>query len=42
MTILRLIPDAEADGLQAGIYAEDIRSLGYVPSHTRAMSQVKA
>ena len=38
MTILRLIPDAEADGLQAGIYQEDIRSLGYVPSHTRAMS----
>ncbi|WP_426763777.1 hypothetical protein ACP3TD_14865 [Pseudarthrobacter sp. 1G09] len=38
MTILRMIPEAEADGLQAGIYSDDIRSLGHVPSHTKAMS----
>ncbi|SDT49710.1 uncharacterized peroxidase-related enzyme [Pseudarthrobacter equi] len=38
MTILRMIPEAEADGLQAGIYSDDIRTLGHVPSHTKAMS----
>lgn len=38
MTILRLTPEAEASGLTAEIYDADRRSLGYVPSHTKAMS----
>ena len=38
MTILKLTSEAEASGLKAEIYADDVRSLGYVPSHTKAMS----
>ena len=38
MTILRMTPEAEASGLTAEIYDADRRSLGYVPSHTKAMS----
>jgi len=38
MTILRMTPEAEASGLTADIYDADRRSLGYVPSHTKAMS----
>ena len=38
MTILRITPEAEASGLTAEIYDAERRSLGYVPSHTKAMS----
>lgn len=38
MTILKMTPEAEASGLTAEIYEADRRSLGYVPSHTKAMS----
>jgi uncharacterized peroxidase-related enzyme len=38
MTILKAIPESEAEGLRAEIYDDDVRSLGYVPSHTKAIS----
>ncbi len=38
MSILNLPSDAEATGLPAEIYADDIRSTGHVPSHTKALS----
>lgn len=38
MTILKVTSEAEASGLTAEIYDADRRSLGYVPSHTKAMS----
>ncbi|WP_223257126.1 hypothetical protein [Arthrobacter globiformis] len=38
MTILIMTPEAEASGLTAEIYDDDRRSLGYVPSHTKALS----
>lgn len=38
MTILTMPTEAEAAGLRAEIFADDVRSLGYVPSHTKAMS----
>lgn len=38
MTILKVTPEAEASGLTAEIYDADRRSLGRVPSHTKAMS----
>ncbi|MET3207010.1 UNVERIFIED_ORG: putative peroxidase-related enzyme [Arthrobacter sp. UYEF1] len=38
MTILRMTSEAEATGLTAEIYEADRRSLGYVPSHTKALS----
>lgn len=38
MTILKVTPEAGASGLTAEIYDADRRSLGYVPSHTKAMS----
>ena len=38
MTILKVTPEAEASGLTAEIYDADRRSLGHVPSHTKAMS----
>lgn len=38
MTILRMTPEAKASGLTAEIYDADRRTLGYVPSHTKAMS----
>ncbi|MGX5682518.1 carboxymuconolactone decarboxylase family protein [Schumannella luteola] len=38
MSILRTIPEDEATGLVAELYAEDIADLGYVPSYTKAMA----
>jgi len=38
MSILRMTPEAEATGLIAEIYEDDRRSLGYVPSYTKALS----
>lgn len=38
MTILKMTTEAEATGLTAQIYDDDRGSLGYVPSHTKAMS----
>jgi uncharacterized peroxidase-related enzyme len=38
MSILNVPSDADATGLTAEIYADDIRSMGHVPSHTRAVS----
>lgn len=38
MSILRMPPEAEASGLTAEIYDAERRSLGHVPSHTKAMS----
>lgn len=38
MTLLKMIPEADADGLQATIYEGNRRELGYVPSHTKVMS----
>ncbi|NSX37169.1 peroxidase-related enzyme [Pseudarthrobacter oxydans] len=38
MSILRMTPEAEATGLVAEIYEDDRRSLGYVPSYTKALS----
>ena len=38
MTILRMTPEAEAAGSIAEIYDAERQSLGYVPSHTKAMS----
>ena len=38
MTILSVTHETEATGLTAEIYDADRRTLGYVPSHTKAMS----
>ncbi|MFE4196774.1 carboxymuconolactone decarboxylase family protein [Paenarthrobacter sp. NPDC056912] len=38
MSILNVPSEAEATGLTAEIYRADITSMGYVPSHTKAMS----
>jgi len=38
MTILKITPESEATGLTAEIYDADRQSLGYVPSHIKAMS----
>jgi uncharacterized peroxidase-related enzyme len=38
VAILKVTPEAEASGLTAEIYDADRRSLGHVPSHTKAMS----
>ena len=38
MTILRMTPEAEAAGSIAEIYDAERQTLGYVPSHTKAMS----
>lgn len=38
MSILRMTPESEAAGLVAEIYEDDRRSLGYVPSYTKALS----
>ncbi|WP_461173977.1 peroxidase-related enzyme [Arthrobacter sp. Z1-9] len=38
MAILRVTPETEATGLTAEIYEDDRRSLGYVPSYTKALS----
>ncbi|NEM92346.1 peroxidase-related enzyme [Galbitalea soli] len=38
MSIIQTIPEDEATGVVAEIYAEETRATGYVPSHTRAMA----
>jgi uncharacterized peroxidase-related enzyme len=38
MSILTVPSEGEATGLTAEIYAADVKSMGYVPSHTKAMS----
>jgi uncharacterized peroxidase-related enzyme len=38
MTILQTASESEVSGLAAELYAEDLESHGYVPSHTRAMA----
>jgi uncharacterized peroxidase-related enzyme len=38
MTIIRTIPENEAVDEVAAVYAQDLESLGYVPSHTKAMA----
>ncbi|MFC7877165.1 peroxidase-related enzyme [Isoptericola sp. NPDC057391] len=38
MTIIRTVEPADAAGEVGAIYAEDVASLGYVPSHTRVMA----
>lgn len=38
MTIIRTIPEHDAVGEVADIYADDVKSLGYVPPHTKAMA----
>lgn len=38
MSIIRTVPEAEATGEVAELYAADLDELGYVPPHTRAMA----
>lgn len=38
MSIIRTIPEDEATGLVAELYAEDLADLGYVPSYTKVMA----
>lgn len=38
MTIIETVSVTDATGDTAAIYAEDIESMGYVPSHTRVMA----
>ena len=38
MSIIRTQPESEATGLVAELYDDDIRDLGYVPSHTKVMA----
>lgn len=38
MSIVRTVPEEEATGIVAELYAEDIEDLGYVPSHSRVMA----
>lgn len=38
MSILKTVPESEATGLVAELYDDDLRDLGYVPSHTKAMA----
>jgi uncharacterized peroxidase-related enzyme len=38
MTILTTPDESEVTGLAAELYAEDLASIGYVPSHTRVMA----
>lgn len=38
MTIIRTVEPADATGEVGEIYAQDVASLGYVPSHTRVMA----
>lgn len=38
MSIIEIIPEAQATGRTAEIYAQDRDTLGYVPSHTKALS----
>ena len=38
MSILQPVPESDAAGLTAQIYAEDIQELGYVPDYTKTMA----
>lgn len=38
MTIIRTVPEADATGAVAAIYADDVDELGYVAPHTAAMA----
>jgi uncharacterized peroxidase-related enzyme len=38
VSIVRTVPEEEATGLVAELYAEDVADLGYVPSHSRVMA----
>lgn len=38
MSILQPVPESDAVGLTAQIYAEDIQELGYVPDYTKTMA----
>ncbi len=38
MSIIETVSEAHATGRTAGIYAEDMKFLGYVPSHTKVLS----
>ena len=38
MTIIRTIPEAEATGDVAALYADDLETFGYVAPHTKAMA----
>jgi alkylhydroperoxidase family enzyme len=38
MTIIRTIPESEAEGTVAELYADDVDALGYVASYTKAMA----
>ena len=38
MAIIQTVPESEASGETSAFYAEDIRDLGYVSSHTKLMS----
>ena len=38
MTIIRTVPEVEATGEFAAIYADEVESLGYVPPHTKVMA----
>ncbi|CAN5183169.1 hypothetical protein BH11ACT3_BH11ACT3_02730 [soil metagenome] len=38
MSILHTVPEDEATGVVAELYAHDVESLGYVPPHTKAMA----
>lgn len=38
MSIIATVPEADAAGALAQIYADDTRAMGYVPSHTKALA----
>ena len=38
MTIIRTVPEDQAEGEVAVLYAEERESLGYVPTHSRVMA----
>ncbi|MBG0737912.1 peroxidase-related enzyme [Paeniglutamicibacter antarcticus] len=38
MSIIESVSEADATGRTAGIYAEDRKALGYVPSHTKVLA----
>ncbi|MCQ9163150.1 carboxymuconolactone decarboxylase family protein [Arthrobacter sp. STN4] len=38
MSVIETIPESAAAGPVAQLYADDVRALGYVPSHSRAMA----
>lgn len=38
MSIIEAVPEAAATGMLAQIYADDTRTMGYVPSHTKILA----